>query len=268
MADEPQAQKPSFTSSRDQVGRDAVGGDKAGRDHLQIGDVTIAGGGPRSISLQSLVILVLLLAAVFAGGLYIGTRVERASPSAAFPTAVSAALTAGEVPSTLSVDLASQALYPFNGLDNPQYGQGRGRLFVLRTSDTNLDYQFEYILPDQGYGYAGLAFHFPAKFDTTPYNHLEVTLSLGDDKANCDVYLKSGEVVQYIRICDGSFAGSDGDKNRIGSQKNLGILTVTIPLRSHFRRVDPLIDEVGFSVNTDFTRGLHSFTIHDVKFTK
>ncbi len=154
------------------------------------------------------------------------------------------------------VDEQSNVFFSFDSLNS------RGRLFVKRDENLGRDYTFEYTLPDQEEGYAGFVFQFHPPLNITKFGYLEVTLGLDDPEANCDVYLKQGETANYIRICDKSFING----NEIESYMETYKLTVKIPLRKNFKDVDhSRIEEVGFGMNTSFTRGTHRFTLYDVK---
>ena len=79
------------------------------------------------------------------------------------------------------------------------------------------------------------------------------------------MYLKRGDVINYIRICDGSFLNGQ----KIETTTKSAVNTIKIPLRLNFRDIDQVsVEEIGFSANAAFTRGSHAFTIHEVKLTK
>lgn len=159
----------------------------------------------------------------------------------------------------------ASSIYSFNGLDDPKIKSGFGRLFINRNSSEDVSYRLEYSIPDQGEGYAGFVFQFSPAIDITEYEYLEITLSLDDPNANCDVYLKRGGIANYIRICDGSFL--NGQRIEAATSRSTNI--VKIPLRLNFRDIDQTsVEEIGFSANAAFTRGSRAFTIHEVRLIK
>lgn len=162
----------------------------------------------------------------------------------------------------LDLDQHSSSFYSFEGLDDPQVGNGRGRLIVKRDGGEKHIYTFEYKLPDQGEGYAGFMFLFSPALDMTVFDFLEITISRGDLEANCEVYLKRSSAFNAIRICDKSFINGNNIETRMIQDR----LIVKIPLRLNFKDIDlTSVEEIGFSANSDFARGSHSFTVHDVK---
>ncbi len=186
-------------------------------------------------------------------------------PSSLQPTQVGTE-EATSTDNVVNVDLLSKSTYAYNGLQDEAVQNGIGRLFVERNSESDFDYKLEYSIDESQPGYAGFVFAFPDSLDLGEFDTLEVVLGLGDAEANCDIYLKQGEIANYIRICDGSFVnGTD-----IESQTRNNILTVSIPLSDAnfpdvFKRA---IEEIGFSANADFTTGSHSFIIYDLRLVK
>lgn len=171
-------------------------------------------------------------------------------------------------PNIADIDKHSSSFYSFHGISDPKFNNGSGRIFVLQNPPNDFDYKFEYDIPERGNGYAGFVFTFSPNFNFTPYTYLEIALSLGDSEANCDVYLKEGTIANYIRICDGSLVGAL-TKDKIELSRANDMLIVKIPLLNEFKDIDlRQVEELGFSVNSDFSRGFHSFTINSVRLIK
>jgi hypothetical protein len=128
-----------------------------------------------------------------------------------------------------------------------------------------LAYQFTYNLPtDETFQHyhAGFAFYATDKpQDFSIYEYVYVTITLGDEQAKCEIFLREDDAhnPQYVPLDSppGEIIEDSGQTR-----------TIRIPL-SEFGRIDLTnVRQFGFNTNTDYTRSKHSFTIDSIGFSK
>jgi hypothetical protein len=114
-------------------------------------------------------------------------------------------------------------------------------------------YKFEYDLPANPAGYAGLAFGFLDSQDLSKYSNVEFSLDFAQPGDRLDAYFKD------ISNHQGSFT-----INAIGNNE----MTLKLPL-INFRPADlKAISEFGFHVDSDHNTGSHNVIIKNVRFTQ
>ncbi len=150
----------------------------------------------------------------------------------------------------------------FNGMNDPQFQAGSGHLAILRNG-TDVDYKFDYNLPPEGKGYARIVFFFEPMIDIAQYNNLEVKIIFSDPSSRCDINLRDTDGnSNYVRLGDRAFLGGID----VTSSTSNNAQTINIPLRINFKSVNQkTVKEIGFNANADFVRGMHSFTIADIR---
>ena len=125
-------------------------------------------------------------------------------------------------------------------------------------------YRFEYSLPDQGEGYAGLIYRFYKPIDITKYKYIEIK-AIFDTGAVCNFWLIDDNKVkneETILIGDGITP-----KENISVNITDGIQTITIPIEETFDPIDQnIVRQAEFSVGTYSSRGTNGFLIKSIRF--
>jgi hypothetical protein len=162
-----------------------------------------------------------------------------------------------------SIDEVPFRVFAYGGVNEPQ-GQGSGTLTLVRNGITSTEYSLDYFLPDEGDGYAGLAFRFLDPQDWTPYEFVEVTVSFEDPEASCDFGIRDiADKIGYVRL-GSSNPTRDIDLVISGKQQ-----TAKIPLATSFETVNrKVVHELIFNADSYFVRGHHIFKIMSIKLLK
>lgn len=145
---------------------------------------------------------------------------------------------------------------------------GYGELRVIRKENDDLDYLFNYVMPESGDGYAGIFFRFIPTVNFTEFASLQVTVSFGDESAICEIYLEDqvgGK--SYIALWNNKLVNASADA-RMEMEGNNRVFT--IPIASNFMDVPnkQSIAGIGFSINTNVIRGSHNCTIQQIYLLK
>lgn len=147
-------------------------------------------------------------------------------------------------------------------------GKGSGRLSISRYDIYQARYILDYWLPNEGNGYAGLAFLFSAvqgstKYqDLSKYEHIEMTIDFGGEQIRCYLEIKdaSGKSGR-IRLGDNVYQPKDTVVTINGNERK-----ITVPLKTNFSSIDwKIVNEIGFVIDTDFSRGEHRLIINSIK---
>jgi hypothetical protein len=160
------------------------------------------------------------------------------------------------------IERASVTSFLYQGVDNPEVGQGRGLLQVtsaLSDGEFSTSYKLEYDMPADGDAYAGVSLWFPEPQDLTQYTSVELTIGFGDDQARCRLFIKD------------SFGGDNsvllGDGSIVSAR--LEEQTIQIPLKTYFPYVAlSSVREIVLDANNTFVQGKHSFTVSKIRFRK
>jgi hypothetical protein len=263
-----------------------IGGDAVGRDNIKKSGIDVKqdvhvhkevdkSSGMGVMGVIGVVGLILIGVLVLA--LMFGPRVlnfgQAPSPQTAEANPTSAALLISTPPvivtptgesKVVSIEEIPFKVFAYGGVNEPNGGQGSGTLTLVRNGITSTEYYLDYYLPDEGDGYAGLAFRFLDSQDWTPYEFVEVTISFEDKEASCDFGVRdiTGEV-GYVRL-GGSDPSSDIALTISGKQQ-----TAKIPLATNFKSVNQkVVYELIFNTDSYFTRGRHMFKISSIKLLK
>jgi len=141
---------------------------------------------------------------------------------------------------------------------------GYGELRVIRKENDDLDYLFNYDMPESGDGYAGIFFRFTPTINFTEFSSLELTISFSDENAICEIYLEDqigGK--SYITLANNKLDNASEDAR----MEVEGIKRVfTIPIAGNFLNVPDKqsIAGIGISVNTNHISGSHSCTVQQI----
>lgn len=154
-------------------------------------------------------------------------------------------------PTSLAIEQIPQDIFAYAGNDNPDGGAGT---FVLIDDDENiLNYKLDYSLPDDKYGYAGLAFNFHGSMNLSEYSAIECVIIFSQPLDEIDLYLKDiGNNFNTIRVVS----------NGAGE----------MALRYEFKNFPDInfnaVKEVGMVASTDFSTGVHQVIVNDIRFAK
>jgi hypothetical protein len=102
-------------------------------------------------------------------------------------------------PTSLAIEKIPQDIFAYAGNNNPDGGYG---VFVLIDDQENiLNYKLDYSLPNDKYGYAGLAFNFHGSANLSAYNAIECVLLFSQPVDEIDLYIKDlGNNFNTIRV--------------------------------------------------------------------
>jgi hypothetical protein len=261
-----------------EVGGDVVGRDKTSNSSVQQ-TTTIDASSKESTGMNVMGVIGvvgLILIGVLVLALIFGPRAQDSgqtlNPQLAETHPASAALAVSTLPfvvtptierKVFSVEEVPFKVFAYGGVNEPQ-GQGSGTLTLIRNGITGTEYSLEYFLPDEGDGYAGLAFRFLDPQDWTPYESVEVTVSFEDPEASCDFGIRDiADKIGYVRLGGGNPA-SDIDLTISGKQQ-----TAKIPLAASFETVNrKVVHELIFNADSYFIRGRHILKIISIKLLK
>jgi hypothetical protein len=248
-----------------------VGGDIVGRDKFEIDKEPT---GPNIIGVIGIVGLILVSAIIVLAlvlvlrdqnfGSTSGQQLAETRSAAAILRESTPIISAVPTIERKEFHIESMPLraFAYSGESDPAVGKGRGWLSIVYDKASVPGYRLDYTLPDDGYGYAGLAFKFSESQNLSGYKFVEVTLKLEDKHIRCELALKDlSAKADYVPIgagvslVKGATVAADGDQ-----------LVFKISLETGFNIAREAVAEMGVSCDTEFSRGNHSFTISEVKF--
>jgi hypothetical protein len=260
------------------VGGDVVGRDKTSNSSVQQ-TTTIDARSKESTGMNVMGVIGvvgLMLVAVLVLALIFGPRAQNSgqtlNPQLAETHPASPALVVSTPPvmvtptierKVFSIEEIPVKVFAYGGVNESQ-GQGSGTLTLVRNGITGTEYSLEYFLPDEGDGYAGLAFRFLDPQDWTPYEFVEVTVSFEDPEASCDFGIRDiADKIGYVRLGGGN-PTSGIDLTISGNQQ-----TAKIPLATSFEAVNrKVVHELIFNADSYFIRGRHILKIISIKLLK
>jgi hypothetical protein len=178
------------------------------------------------------------------------------------PTTQTSAATQSREDGTLRLESMPLVAFSYGGESDPAVGKGWSRLFIVYDKASTPGYRLDYTLPNDGYGYAGLAFKFSKSQNLSGYKFLEVALKFNDEQTRCELALKDiSKKTNYVPVGIGvsleKGATVTADEDR---------LIFRIPLDTGFKIAQEAVDEMGVLCDTDSSRGNHSFTVSEIKF--
>jgi|WetSurMetagenome_2_1015567.scaffolds.fasta_scaffold42929_3 hypothetical protein len=259
-----------------EAGEVKVGGDVVGRDKASnITTIDASSKESTGMNVMGVIVVVgLILIVILALALVFGLRAQdsRQALNPQLAETASAALVVSTPPLTVtptiernvfSIEEIPFKVFAYGGV-NETNGQGSGTLILVRNGITGTEYYLDYFLPDEGDGYAGLAFRFLDPQDWTPYEFVEITVSFEDPEASCDFGIRDiADKIGYVRL-GGSNPTSDIDLAISGKQQ-----TAKIPLATSFETVNrKVVHELIFNADSYFVRGHHILKIISIKLLK
>jgi len=162
----------------------------------------------------------------------------------------------------LAVVSLSPDVSDYDGVRTQTGELGTGKVEIRRiveNGETKTFYVFNYDLPVDASGNAGFTLFFSPAQDFSDYKLIEFTLKFDDADTLMKVYLRDTrgrEYQQSVLVGDGQYGKPTTD-----------VQGISIPVEGNYDAVN--LNEtvrIIFSVNTEFTRGKHTFTISDVQF--
>lgn len=154
-------------------------------------------------------------------------------------------------PASLSIEQIPQQVFAFAGNGSPDGGWSA---FWLYYEDEGIPvYKLEYYLPEEGNGYAGLAFEFMEGENLSMYSAVECILLFSQPGEMADLYFK--DIAGHFN----TIRASNNDSNELA-------------LRYEFTNYPEVnfnaLYEFGLVVSTDFIRGSHQVRVKDIRFVK
>jgi hypothetical protein len=168
-------------------------------------------------------------------------------------------------PTPINEDIVSISSMSFIAFAYGDNDKGYGNLSIINNENSETSYMADYSLPDQGDGYAGIAFRFSAPQNLSIYKYVEVTIIFDDEQASCDFAFRDfNDKIDNVRLGATASPRDDITVDVKGKEQ-----TIKIPLATGFSTIKLNgIKEIGFNTGTHFTRGNHSFTVNGIKFLK
>jgi hypothetical protein len=154
-------------------------------------------------------------------------------------------------PRTLTIESIPQTIFAFAGNDNPDGGWSAFSLVY----DEKLvpTYRFEFSLPGDKYGYAGLVFQFPKGENLADYRTVEFTLVLMHPDDKVDLFIKDISSNNNSIHVEGNGA----------NEMNLSYNFTNFP-DINFNAVK----EIGLIANSDYEQGSHELRLKNLRFVK
>ena len=152
---------------------------------------------------------------------------------------------------TLAIEDIPQKVFVFAGNNSPDGGWGA--FSVIYDIEHNLNYRMEYSLPEDKYGYAGMAFQFPKGYNLSEFEAIKFTILFRVPTDEMDLFIKDiSDNNNSIHIT------GNGDEQ--------------MDLRFEFTNFSNInfnaVKEIGVLANTEFSTGSHEVWIKNVHFVK
>jgi len=160
---------------------------------------------------------------------------------------------------TLSIESIPSSVFAFGGEDDPDVKKGSAQLTVVIDQDSHRNYKLDYNIPEEGDGYADLAFQFSEPQDFSGYSFVEITISFEGENDEC--FLLVDDAYQHR---DTLVLGSD---NLIQTEQNKRLFRVD--LGEFFKNTagkSIIILQLG--ADPSIAGGEHAFTVSKIEFRK
>ena len=135
--------------------------------------------------------------------------------------------------------------------------------YVANGANSEKAYTLEFALPSQGDAAAGISFTFTDSQNLAEYDHLELTLTLGEPETRCDIFIRDITMnpnAPFVTL--GGEVPTDINANLKGNTWRY-----SIPLKTYFKSSDlKAVKEIGF--NAWRFEGKHTFIVSDIAFVK
>jgi hypothetical protein len=152
---------------------------------------------------------------------------------------------------SLAIEKISLDIFAYGGNGNPDGGYGT---FVLVNDREKVpNYRLDYSLPEDGRGYAGLAFNFQEGVNVSAFNAIECVIMFKKPDDQIDLYIKDVATnFNTIRVVN------NGANEMV--------------LRYEFKNFPKInfnaVKEIGLVASTEFSTATRQVTIKNVRFTK
>ncbi|MBL6960646.1 MAG: hypothetical protein ISR59_06015 [Anaerolineales bacterium] len=156
-----------------------------------------------------------------------------------------------KAPVYLPIEEIPQKIFPYAGNDNPNGGWST--LWLIYDEEKSPAYKFEYNLPVDKYGHAGLAFQFDEPQNLDAYSAVEFTIQFSEADGRIDFFIKDNT-----------------DKNAQMQVVAKGTGEAVIQYRfSNFPGIEfSAIKEIGLNVDTTVITGNYRLEIKDIHFVE
>ena len=160
-------------------------------------------------------------------------------------------------PSTsgISVERIPATVFSLGGENDPDVKGGSAQLEVISNKNNDRMYKLHYDLPEEGRGYADMAFEFTEPQDFTDFKKIRVTMSFRESPESCylivdNAYRQRGTIVL-------------GSENLIQSEQAEKVFLVPLDqlIDSNSRKT---ITKLQLGVDESITRGSHEFTVIEI----
>ncbi|MBN1148268.1 MAG: hypothetical protein JXA78_13505 [Anaerolineales bacterium] len=169
----------------------------------------------------------------------------------------------GELP-PLPIESFPMKVFVYKQDEEPALGAYFASFDLLVDGQGNSDYYFHYTIPDQGRGWAGLAFKFNKPVDLSEYTFLRARMTFHCEEMAGRLAIKDIHYAESAIPIGLSIGYKDGTTiQREGNQ-----VTLTTPL-SNFPAPDfEIIQEVLFHFDQGDPKGYHELLVHSIEFLK
>jgi hypothetical protein len=151
----------------------------------------------------------------------------------------------------------SITVFDYAGIKDGKQGMGLVEVNPKDAINENTLYEFQYLLPDRGEGYAGFAIEFNEPQDISHFSTLNFTITFLGANTVLRVYVRDKADNQpWIVLGDGVYASAQD-----------GVQTVSIPLSEFKKPLDlSSVFQIKFGASSSYTSGKHQTVIQNVHF--
>jgi len=156
-----------------------------------------------------------------------------------------------KAPAVLSVEEIPQKIFPYSGNNTPD--DGWSTLWLIYDQKQEPTYKFEYNLPGNSYGYAGLAFQFDEAQNLDAYSGVEFTIQFYETDGRIDFFVKDN---------------TNANAQMQVVTKGTGEAVIQYKFSSFPGIEFSAIKEIGLNVDTTVTTGNYHLEIKDIRFVE
>ncbi len=177
------------------------------------------------------------------------------------PPPATAAPTVNPLSLPLMLEQLPASVFPFSGTTDPKKDFAGASLVIKQRAAGDLNYKFDFTLPDHEGGWAGLAFTFDQPQDFSGYAGIELVLTYGNQLDDGDMILKDAKDKES-RLPIGPAVSHTGGVTVQGEDMQQ---TISVPLK-YFSGIDlKFIKELTFLFDSSRTKGSSSLTVNSWK---
>ncbi len=152
---------------------------------------------------------------------------------------------------SLPIEQISQKIFSYAGNNNPDAGWGT--FWLIYDEEQKPTYKFEYDLPEDKYGYAGLAFQFDEPQNLDAYSGVEFTITFQEESGRVDFFIKDNASNNAQMQIASKRTGEDIIRYKFSSFPNIEFSA---------------IKEIGLNVDTNVSTGNYHLEIKDIRFVE